>query len=138
MRMKPVFKAVLLAVLLTWVTSASTPVTYAQSGDPLPTGLPRFERLFEKVGWAQSSFHCALQDRTGFLWFCTADGLLRYDGYSLKAFRSDPARTDSVASNTVYALLQDRQGRIWVGTRGGGLNQFNPDTETLFTEEADR
>ena len=65
---------------------------------PPPTGLPRFERLFEKKGWAQSSFHCAIQDRTRFLWFCTADGLLRYDGYSLKAFRYDPTRDDSLAS----------------------------------------
>ena len=81
--MKTLLKAIPLIVLLT--LSASAPVTYAQGGDtPPPTGLPRFERLFEKEGWAQSSFHCAIQDRTGFLWFCTADGLLRYDGYSLK------------------------------------------------------
>jgi len=104
---------------------------------PPPAGLARFERLFEEEGWAQNSFHCAIQDRTGFLWFCTADGLLRYDGYTLKAFRYDPARDDSLASNSVYAILEDRQGRIWVGTSGGGLNRFSPDTETFTRYQHD-
>ncbi|MEE8391154.1 MAG: two-component regulator propeller domain-containing protein, partial [Anaerolineae bacterium] len=131
-------KKVLFATLLSLTLLNLTTMTHAQDEDPPPsTGLPRFERLFEKEGWAQSSFHCAIQDRTGFLWFCTADGLLRYDGYSLKAFRYDPARIDSLASNTVYAIMEDRQGWIWVGTIGGGLNRFNPETETFTRYQHD-
>ncbi|MCP4123003.1 MAG: hypothetical protein GY751_14725 [Bacteroidetes bacterium] len=127
----------LVSLLLMLMGLISTSITHAQDVEPAFTGLPRFERLFEKEGWAQSSFHCAIQDRTGFLWFGTSDGLLRYDGYSLKAFRYDPARTDSLAGNLVHALLQDRQGRIWVGSYGGGLNKFNPDTETFTRYQHD-
>ena len=130
--MKTVFKLILLLGLLNL-----TAITHASSGDPPPTGLPRFERLFEEQGLSRSSFHCAIQDRTGFLWFCTGDGLLRYDGYSLKAFQYDPARDDSLSSNTVYAIMEDRQGRIWVGTTGGGLNKFNPESETFTRYQHD-
>ncbi len=85
------------------------PIAHAQDNAPPPsTDMPRFERLFEKEGWAQSGFHCAIQDRTGFLWFCTGDGLLRYDGYALQVFQYDPARDDSLSSNTVYAIIEDR------------------------------
>ncbi|MCP4404022.1 MAG: response regulator [bacterium] len=117
--------------------SALVHIAYAQNDASPFTGLPRFERLFDKEGLSRSGFHCAIQDDTGFLWFGTADGVLRYDGYSLKAFRYDSARDDSLSSNTVYAMIEDRQGRIWVGTTGGGLNKFNPDTETFTRYQHD-
>ncbi|MCP4542035.1 MAG: response regulator, partial [Chloroflexi bacterium] len=59
------------------------------------------------------------------------------DGYTLKAFQYDPVRDDSLASNTVYAIMEDRQDRIWVGTTGGGLNKFNPDIETFTRYQHD-
>jgi len=133
--MKKFYQFAVLILLL--ALFALVHVAYAQSGDPSFMGLPRFERLFEKEGLSRSAFHCAIQDATGFLWFGTADGVLRYDGYSLKAFRYDPAHPDSLSSNTVYAMIEDRQGRIWVGTTGGGLNKFNPDTETFTRYQHD-
>ncbi|MDJ0784324.1 MAG: two-component regulator propeller domain-containing protein [Desulfosarcinaceae bacterium] len=97
----------------------------------------RFERLGVREGLHQRTITCGLQDHLGFLWFGTEDGLLRYDGYGFREFRTDPARDDSLASNLVYALLEDRRGRLWVGTVGGGLHRFNRRSETFVRYQPD-
>ncbi len=92
---------------------------------------PRFERFSVREGLAQRTVLHIIQDRLGFLWLGTGDGLLRYDGYRFKSFRYDPNRKDSLSSNLVYYTFEDRQGNIWVGTTGGGLNKFDTETETF-------
>jgi diguanylate cyclase (GGDEF)-like protein len=71
------------------------------------------------------------QDARGFLWFGTQRGLVRYDGYEHRVFRSDPADPKTLAGNYVRALLAARDGRLWVGTFSGGLSVFDPRTETF-------
>lgn len=68
---------------------------------------------------SQSSVWCSMQDSSGFLWFGTADGLNRYDGYTFKVFRHNAYDSTSLSNNTVWSLLEDRSGRIWIGTLGG-------------------
>ncbi len=91
----------------------------------------QFERLSFKDGLSQSSVMCILQDGRGFMWFCTEDGLDRYDGYDFKIYRHDPANPSSISSNYISALYEDHEGNLWVGTNGGGLNEFNWKTETF-------
>lgn len=87
------------------------------------------ERLFETLtmshGLSQGMVFDMIQDREGFLWVATKDGLNRYDGYSFKIFTNDPYNQQSLSSNTVSRLYEDSQGRIWVGTENQGLNIFN-------------
>jgi diguanylate cyclase (GGDEF)-like protein len=71
------------------------------------------------------------QDARGFLWFGTQRGLVRYDGYDYRVFRSDPRDAKSLAGNYVRALLAARDGRLWIGTFSGGLSMFDPATETF-------
>ena len=123
-----------LVILLSLLIAAGTPAALAQEEDTQgspPPGLPRFERLFDEEGWAQNSFHAGIQDSIGFLWFGTNEGLLRFDGYQLKSFKHDPSRPDSLANNTIYSLVEDQNGMIWLGTAGGGLNRFDPHTESF-------
>ena len=63
------------------------------------------------------------------MWFGTFDGLNRYDGYEFKVFRHDPSNADSLSANMVVRLCEDRDGFLWVGTNGGGLNRYDPRTE---------
>lgn len=70
-----------------------------------------------------------LQDRQGFLWFGTEDGLNRFDGYSFKVFQHDPGDPASLSHNWIWSLYEDRAGTLWVGTYGGGLNRFDAATE---------
>jgi len=86
----------------------------------------RFERLVPEfqnkpVTGIASSF----QDPEGFLWFGTATGLARYDGNRF-VFFSPPSGAEGPASAlTVYPVIEDRAGDIWVGTAGAGLLKFS-------------
>ena len=65
------------------------------------------------------------QDKNGFMWFATQDGLCRYDGYSVKLFRHDRQDPHSLRNNFVTALIVDKGGTLWVGTAGGGVSAYN-------------
>jgi diguanylate cyclase (GGDEF)-like protein len=88
----------------------------------------RFERV---TGLSQSAVNCIYQDRHGFMWFGTEDGLNRFDGYSFSVLRRDPADAKSLSHNFVWAVQEDADGGLWVGTEGG-LNRRAPGT-TAFT-----
>ncbi|MCH9651096.1 MAG: response regulator [Deltaproteobacteria bacterium] len=56
------------------------------------------------------------------MWFGTQEGLNRYDGYEFHTFLHDPRDPSSLAHDSIKAVLVDQEGRLWVGTDGGGLN----------------
>lgn len=60
-----------------------------------------------------------VQTRDGYLWVGTVEGLARFDGVRSVVF--EKANTPALANNWVRALLEDRAGRLWIGTFGGGL-----------------
>ena len=64
------------------------------------------------------------------MWFGTAYGLNRYDGYSFKVFAHDPGNPDSLSGVFVTALFKDRDGTLWVGC-DQFLNKFERATETF-------
>lgn len=66
------------------------------------------------------------QDRQGFLWIGTNDGLVRFDGYSVHIFRHRPDEAGSLSNNTVRRILADRHGRLWVRTEAG-LDRYDRD-----------
>lgn len=96
-----------------------------------------FEHLTIKDGLSDNYITCILQDRNGFMWFGTKDGLNKYDGYNFTIYQPDENYSNSLADNMISALCEDKSGNIWIGTRkrgsrgnyGSGLNRFNPETE---------
>jgi two-component sensor histidine kinase/ligand-binding sensor domain-containing protein len=97
----------------------------------------RFEALSIEQGLSQSSVVAILQDRKGFLWFGTDNGLNRYDGYGFRVFRNDPSDPDSIGDSRIVTLLEDRRGRLWVGTNYGGLNLLDRDREAFVRARLD-
>jgi ligand-binding sensor domain-containing protein len=87
-----------------------------------------FRTLTAEQGLSENSVYSMAQDRRGFLWLGTQDGLNRYDGSTFKVFRNDPQQIGSLSSNFILALAVDAQGALWIGTGGGGLNRFDPVT----------
>ena len=103
----------------------------AQDGAAAPHRLPidrrlRFEHFSSEDGLSQNAVFAMLQDRQGFLWIGTQDGLNRYDGQGFTIYRNDPQDVTSLSSSSILSLLEDSQGVLWVGTWGGGLNRFDP------------
>ena len=62
-----------------------------------------FHHLQVENGLSNNAVICSLQDKRGFLWFGTKDGLDRFDGYSFKVFRNDPDDSTSIGSNFIHA-----------------------------------
>ncbi|MBL0044879.1 MAG: hypothetical protein IPP33_10960 [Flavobacteriales bacterium] len=89
-----------------------------------------FRALTIEDGLSQGMVRSIIQDRAGFMWFATKDGLNRYDGYSFRVFRHDPADSTTVRDNFIQVLHEDRAGLLWVGTNSG-LDVFHPATEVF-------
>lgn len=85
----------------------------------------RFERLSTVSGLSQSTINKIIQDRRGFLWFATADGLNRYDGHSFVIYRHDPGDANTLSGSDISTLLEDEDGNLWVAARSSGLNKIN-------------
>jgi PAS domain S-box-containing protein len=96
---------------------------------------PRFARFSVEHGLSQSTVQAIVQDRTGFLWFGTEEGLNRFDGYSFVVFRRDARDPRSLHDDRISALHEDQQRRLWVGT-WSGLSLFDRRSET-FSRIAD-
>ncbi len=84
--------------------------------------------LSTSEGLSQGMIMCMLQDKEGFLWVGTLDGLNRYDGYKFKIYRHNPADSHSISGNTINTLFEDNRGLIWIGVDNGGLNCYDKRT----------
>lgn len=87
-------------------------------------GQYKYETISTSDGLSQGYIYDILQDKDGFMWFATKDGLNRYDGYTVKTYTYDSYDPHSISNNTIYHLLEDSQGRLWVAT-DNGLNIYN-------------
>jgi len=85
----------------------------------------KFERIGLEQGLPQSTVSAIMQDRQGFLWFGTQEGLSKYDGYGFTSYKYQPNDSGALSGNWVSAICEDRSGALWVGTHGGGLNKFD-------------
>jgi signal transduction histidine kinase/ligand-binding sensor domain-containing protein/CheY-like chemotaxis protein len=97
--------------------------------------LPRPEQLTYRQGLPQAFVPAIVQDRQGFIWMATRDGLCRYDGRTFKVFQPDPSGRPSLSATGVLDLKMDSQGRLWVSSGDmflGALDVFDPRTETFF------
>lgn len=100
----------------------------AQAKGASSQGNLRFEHLTVEDGLPHATVLGVLQDRQGFMWFSTADGLSRYDGREFKNFQHDHNNPNSLSNNNTFALLESSDGVIWVGTDPGGLDAYDPAT----------
>lgn len=88
----------------------------------------KFRHITTDEGLSQSNVRAIVQDKLGFIWFGTFDGLNKFDGYSLKVYKTDPNDSTSLKNNSLLSLCEDSEGSMWVGTNQG-LCVFNRKTD---------
>ena len=87
----------------------------------------KFERISRENGLSQLSVNYITQDKKGFMWFATQDGLNQYDGYGFTVYSHDRDVPNSISANHIRVILEDPgAGIMWIATSGGGLNKFDP------------
>ena len=70
------------------------------------------------------------QDRDGYIWISTRNGLFQYDGYSLTTYKSNLFRADLLTNNNVFCVAEDTKHRLWIGTYSG-LNVLDKKTGVI-------
>src|ERR1700722_7364879 len=88
----------------------------------------RFTHLSFGDGPSRASVRQIVQDKQGFLWFGTQDGLKRFDGYRLREYRYQQGSLNGLSGTSVAALFTDRTGYVWVAS-DWYLDRYDPATE---------
>jgi signal transduction histidine kinase/ligand-binding sensor domain-containing protein/DNA-binding response OmpR family regulator len=83
-------------------------------------------------GLSNNGVFACIQDRKGFVWFGTREGLTRFDGFQFKNFLHSPSVSNCLLSNFVTSLCEDRDGWIWIGT-SEGICYYLPDNDCFGT-----
>lgn len=96
-----------------------------------------FQHYQVEEGLSNNTVLCSIQDKRGFMWFGTKDGLNRFDGHTFKIFRSDSKVKRSLTSNSIWSLYEDPSGTLWVGTERG-LFKYNEEQENFEMLENSR
>ena len=102
----------------------------------LAMGLPAlaqdymFKHLEAKDGLSNNQVTAIHRDAKGFMWFGTASGLNRYDGYEVKVYRNQSGNPNSLPDNYVEGIQEDRDGQLWIRT-GSGYSIYCPATDSF-------
>lgn len=92
--------------------------------DPIPIS---FNHLYSTDGLSNNSVRAIAQDKNGFIWIGTDEGLNRYDGIQFTPYKNSPTDPESISSNLILDLMFDRKGYGWIAT-DYGLNRWDPQT----------
>lgn len=109
-------------LLIAWVTLQS----YAQDY------VVNYQHIQTKDGLANAFINCAMQDREGFMWFGTNDGLCRYDGKNFLTFRNDEEEGIFLGSNAIQSIVQLDERFLLIGTTAG-LSKLDLYTQKIST-----
>ncbi len=87
-----------------------------------------FDRIGLAEGLPQASAREIVQDRLGYVWIGTEDGLARYDGHNMRVFRSRRDDPDTLLGAWITALAVGPDDRVWIGSTAG-VTLYDPATD---------
>lgn len=85
----------------------------------------RSTHLTTNEGLANNSIRYIYQDKKGFMWFGTLNGLNRYDGYSFLTIRPERGAKLSLADHRITDLQEDKKGFLWISTSAELVSCFD-------------
>ncbi|WP_425497770.1 ligand-binding sensor domain-containing protein [Lysobacter arvi] len=104
-----------------WLLACAMP---AFAGTP---EVPRPRQVGVEAGLPSNQIQAITEDRDGYLWIGTADGLARYDGKEFRVWRVE----DGLHDNDIWSLHVDARNRLWIGTREAGLAMLDRTRQRL-------
>ncbi|ADY53040.1 histidine kinase [Pseudopedobacter saltans DSM 12145] len=96
----------------------------------------KFQHFTSVNGLSQRSVIAIIQDKKGYLWLGTRDGLNRFDGHRFVVYKHDINNPKSLSNNNIHAIHQDQSGNLWIGTQNG-LNRYNPSEDNFIRYKSD-
>ncbi|WP_019987514.1 hybrid sensor histidine kinase/response regulator transcription factor [Rudanella lutea] len=84
-----------------------------------------FEHITVDQGLSHSDAMCVTQDRAGFIWIGTNQGINRYDGYELRSYLLPVNPRNGLAGNRLRAVYTDTRGRLWAGSESVGVSLYD-------------
>ncbi|MBS1664095.1 MAG: response regulator [Bacteroidetes bacterium] len=127
---------ILLFLSLSVLGSGGGPVNGgAGSGGPVSArggDTPTVRYLGIEQGLSNNAVTSIYQDRRGFMWFGTYDGLNRYDGYGFTVYRNVIGDSNSIAFNNLTSIVGDDRHNLWIGGQKG-VSIFDPVTAVFST-----
>ena len=81
---------------------------------------------------SDNRFHAICEDKSGFIWIGTENGLNRYDGYNFNKFFHDDNDSLSLMSNYIRSLYVDDEGTLWIGSNRG-VQYLKPSEKSFYT-----
>lgn len=88
-----------------------------------------FQTYDIKNGLSHNTVNTIIQDRLGFMWFGTKDGLNRFDGVTFRIYNKENSKLEN---NYITKLFEDKEGNLWIGT-DAGLYVYNPVMDTFLS-----
>lgn len=111
-----------IALIGLWACLCATPAS-ARSDTSVTFGPPQPRQISVIDGLPSNRVNALAEDRQGYLWIATRDGLARYDGVGFRVWRIE----DGLRDNFVWTVHVDARDRVWAGTRHGGLSVLDTD-----------
>jgi ligand-binding sensor domain-containing protein len=91
-----------------------------------------FDHLTSENGLPSSTINAILQDKNGFLWFATRNGLCKYDGYKFTVFKKKAKDDHSISDNWINTLFEDSEGTLYFSTVDYGFNIYDSKNENFI------
>lgn len=91
----------------------------------------KFKRYTTQEGLVSNQTYTVLQSQQGFIWIGTGEGLVKFDGLEFTTYAHDANTPNSLAANYLFGMREAENGILWLSIWGGGLDKFDPSTETF-------
>jgi serine phosphatase RsbU (regulator of sigma subunit)/ligand-binding sensor domain-containing protein len=96
-----------------------------------------FENFSIPQGLSNPTINTIIEDKYGFLWLGTNDGLSRYDGYEFKVYKNNPSDSTSLPGNSIRTISEDNEGNLWIGG-SNVLAKYDSKNDNFISVKFDR
>ncbi|MDR1938492.1 MAG: response regulator [Tannerellaceae bacterium] len=91
-----------------------------------------FSHISTQNGLSQNTVRAIVEDKKGFIWAGTLDGLIRYDGYNIQTYRPHAGNPNSLPDHRIKDMFVDKNGYIWIKTYKNEFRCYDPVADSFY------